>query len=43
MIYASPKFKEVDIWLWIVKDKKLKQVYEIVRRIATKYTVSKSH
>ena len=41
--YASPKFKEVDIWLWIVEDRRAEQVYEIVRKLQPDYGVSKSH
>lgn len=41
--YASPRLREVDIWLWIVEDKKSEQVYELVRRLQPDYAVSKSH
>ena len=41
--YASPKFREVDIWLWIVEDRRAEQVYEIVRKLQPDYAVSKSH
>ena len=41
--YASPKFREVDIWLWIVEDKRAKQMYEIVWKLQPEYAVSKSH
>ena len=41
--YASPKLREVDIWLWIVEDRRAEQVYEIVRKMQPDYAVSKSH
>ena len=41
--YGSLRLREVDIWLWIVKDKKSEQVYELVRRLQPDYAVSKSH
>ena len=41
--YGCPRFREVDIWLWIVEVKKSEQVYEFVRKLQSDYTVSKSH
>ena len=41
--YASPKFREVDVWMWIVEDRRAEQVYEIVRKLQPDYAVSKSH
>ena len=41
--YGSPKFREVDVWLWIVEDRRAEQVYEIVRKLQPEYAVSKSH
>ena len=41
--YASSKFKEIDIWLWIVEDRRTKQVYKIVRKLQPDYVVSISH
>ena len=41
--YGSPRFREVDIWLWIVEDRRAEQVYEIVRKLQPEYAVSKSH
>lgn len=41
--YGSPRFREVDIWLWIVKDKKSKHVYEIEGKLQPEYAVLKSH
>ena len=41
--YASPKLREVDIWLWTVEDRRAEQVYEIVRKMQPDYAVSKSH
>ena len=41
--YVSPKFREVDIWLWIVEDRRAEQVYEILRKLQSEYAVSKSH
>lgn len=29
--YANTKLRELDIWLWIVEDRRTEQVYEIVR------------
>ena len=29
--YANTKLRELDIWLWIVKDRRTEEVYEIVR------------
>ena len=39
MDYASPKFREVDIWLWIVEDRRAEQVYEIVLKLHPEYAV----
>ena len=41
--YVSPKFKEINIWLWIVEDKRTEQVYKLVRKLQLEYAVSKSH
>lgn len=41
--YGCPRFREVDIWLWIVEDKKSEQVYELVRKLQSDYAVSKAH
>jgi hypothetical protein len=41
--YANPKFREVDVWLWIVEDRKSEQVHDIVRKLQPEYAVSKSH
>jgi hypothetical protein len=41
--YASPRLREVDVWLWIVEDQKAEQVYDIVRKLQPEYAVSKSH
>ena len=41
--YGSPRFWEIDIWLWIVEDRRAEQVYEIVRKLQPEYAVSKSH
>lgn len=41
--YASPRLREIDIWLWIVEDRRAEQVYEIVRKLQPEYAVSKSH
>lgn len=41
--YGCPRFREVDIWLWIVEDKKSEQVYELVRKLQSDYTVHKAH
>ena len=41
--YASPKLREVDIWLWIVEDRRAEQVHEIARKLHPEYAVSKSH
>ncbi len=41
--YGCPRFREVDIWLWIVEDSKSEQVYELVRKLQPDYAVSKSH
>ena len=41
--YASPKFREIDIWLWIVEDRYAEQVYDLVRKLQQEYAVSKSH
>ena len=41
--YGCPRFREVDIWLWIVEDRRAEQVYEVVRRLQPDYAVSKSH
>src|ERR1700737_2742336 len=31
--YASPKFREIDIWLWIVEDRRAEQVFELARKL----------
>ena len=41
--YGSPKFREVDIWLWIVEDRRAEQVFDLVRKLQPEYDVSKSH
>ena len=41
--YASPKFREVDIWIWIVEDRRSEQVFTLVRKLQPEYAVSKSH
>jgi hypothetical protein len=41
--YTSPKLREVDVWLWIVEDRRAEHVFEIVRKLQPDYTVSKSH
>jgi hypothetical protein len=41
--YASPKFREIDVWLWIVEDRRAEQVYDLVRKLQPEYAVSKSH
>jgi hypothetical protein len=41
--YSSPRLREVDVWLWIVEDRKSEQVYDIVRKLQPEYAVSKSH
>lgn len=41
--YGCPRFREVDIWLWIVEDVKAEQLYELVKRLQPDYAVSKSH
>lgn len=41
--YGCPRFREVDVWLWIVEDRKSEQVYEIARKLHPDYVVSKSH
>jgi len=43
MDYGCPRFREVDIWLWIVEDRKAEQVYEVVRKLQPEYAFSKSH
>lgn len=35
--YASPKFMEIDIRLWIVEDRRAEQVYELVRKLQPEY------
>ena len=41
--YASPKFREIDIWLWIVEDRRAEQVFDLARKLQPEYAVSKSH
>jgi hypothetical protein len=41
--YARPKLREIEIWLWIVEDRRAEQVYEIVQKLQPKYAVSISH
>ena len=41
--YGSPRFREVDVWMWIVEDRKSEQVYDLVRKLQPDYAVSKSH
>lgn len=41
--YGSPRLREVDIWLFIVEDRRAEQVYEIVRKLQPDYAYSKSH
>ena len=40
--YGCPWFREVDIWFWIVEDRKSEQVYEIVCKLQPEYAVLKS-
>jgi hypothetical protein len=41
--YASPRLREVDVWLWIVEDRRAEQVFELVQKLQPDYAVSKSH
>lgn len=41
--YASPKFREIKIWVWIVKDRRAEPVYEIVKKSQHDYAISKFH
>ena len=41
--YANPKFREVNVWLWIVGDRRAKLVYKMVQNLKPKYAVLKSH
>ena len=41
--YASPRLREVDVWLWIVEDRRSEQVFDIALKLQPEYAVSKSH
>ena len=41
--YTSPKLREPKVWLWIVENMRIEQVYKIVRKLQMDYDGMKSH